>query len=244
MFRILVMSISLIAVITVNIAANIVPFNGSTTGEIANKLPVLFTPASYVFTIWPVIYVFLAIWLYGFLRNKEIKDMPQKNRRAFLLILSCLINIAWIVLWHYEFHNWTVVVMAALLVTLLSLYFTYPKKENLIFERIPIAVYLACVFVAFIINVSYTLTLHEWKGWGLSDPLWTVIYLTVATAIALHFMYHHRDVALNLVFIWAFVGIAVKNGFEELFVSAAALFLTAVIGVGIFFVRKSFNATK
>ena len=38
------MTFSLIAVVAVNAAANIVPFNGSTTGEISNRLPILFTP--------------------------------------------------------------------------------------------------------------------------------------------------------------------------------------------------------
>ena len=109
---------------------------------------------------------------------------------------------------------------------------------NHYFERIPIAIYLGWILIAFITNVSYVLTLHEWSGWGLSTPLWTVIYLTIAAAIALHFMYHHGDVAFNLVFIWAFVGIAVKNSFEELFVSAAALFLVMVIGAFILFLSK------
>lgn len=124
--------------------------------------------------------------------------------------------------------------MALLLFALLALYFTYPKKDNQLFGRIPIAINLGWIFFATIANISYVLTLHEWSGWGLSDPLWTVIYLTFATAIALHFLYHHADIALSSVFMWAFIGIAVKNGVDELFVSAAALFLTAVIGAIIF----------
>jgi tryptophan-rich sensory protein len=244
MLNVILMTISLIAVVVVDVAANIVPFNGSTTGEIANKLPVLFTPASYVLIIWPALYVLLAFWLYGYFRSIGNNTKPLRNRRAFLFILSCLLNITWIVLWHYEFFIWTIIILASLLTTLLTLYFTYPKKENLFFERIPIAFYLGWIFIAFIVDVSYVLTLHEWKGWGLSDPLWTVIYLTVATAIALHFIYHHLDFVLNLVFMWAFIGITVKNGFDELFVSAAALFLTAVIGVGILLARKSTNVNE
>jgi hypothetical protein len=48
-----------------------------------------------------------------------------------------------------------------------------------------------------------------------------------------------------LVFIWAFVGIAVRNGFEELLVSTAALFLSAVMLAGIIFMKKSIrNSTR
>lgn len=90
-----------------------------------------------------------------------------------------------------------------------------------------------------IMNFNYVLTFREWSGWGLSDPLWTVIYLTIATAFALHFLYHHKDIPLNLVIVWTFIGIIVKNGVDELFVSAAALFLTAAILVGILMTRKA-----
>ena len=71
MFRIIIMTLSLIAVILINAAANIMPLNGKTTGEIANRLPVLFTPANYVFFIWPVIYLLLAYWLFGFRRKQR-----------------------------------------------------------------------------------------------------------------------------------------------------------------------------
>lgn len=239
MLRMIIMTLSLSAVILINALANILPLNGSTTGEIANRLPVLFIPAGYVFVIWIVIYVLLGCWLFGFKRNQGIPEYAPHTLRVILFSLSCLLNIAWILLWHLSYFDWTIGVMVALLLTLLALYFTYPKKGNRFWSRIPIAVYLGWIFVATIANVSYVLTLHEWSGWGLSDPLWTVLYLTLATAIALHFLYHHADIALNIVFIWAFVGIAVKNGTNELFVTAAALFLTAVIVASCFLLRKT-----
>ncbi|CAM3212831.1 tryptophan-rich sensory protein [Filibacter tadaridae] len=238
MLRILIMTFSLIAVVAVNVAANIIPFNGKTTGEIANRLPVLFTPASYVFIIWAVIFMLLAVWIYVHSRRGESTDLYLNNWRAALFVFSCLLNISWILLWHYTFFNWTIVVMFVLLLTLFALYSTYPKQESRQFERLPISIYLGWIFVATIANGNYVLTFHEWNGWGLSNPLWTVISLSVATAIALHFLYHYKDRALNVVFMWAFIGIAVKNGVDELFVSSAALFLTAVIGVSLFVLKK------
>ena len=239
MLRITIMTLSLIAVVLMNTVANILPLNGSTTGEIANQLPVLFIPAGYVFCIWVIIYLLLACWLFGFKQDKNNSNRLTLNLRAILFSLSCLFNIIWIILWHFRYFDWTIVIMISLLLTLLALYFTYPKVSNLFLGRLPIAVYLGWIFVALIANISYVLTLHEWSGWGLSDPLWTVIYLTFATAIALHFLYHHADIAFNLVFVWTFIGIAVKNGTDELFVTAASLFLTAVIGASCFLMRKT-----
>ncbi|AMQ05109.1 tryptophan-rich sensory protein [Sporosarcina sp. FSL K6-1540] len=241
MFRIIIMTFSLIAVVLVNAAANIMPINGKTTGQISNSLPVLFTPAGYTFSIWAVIYLLLAIWLYGFMRNTVNINHALFNRRVVLFVLSCLLNITWILLWHFGFFGWTIIINLLLLLTLLTIYFTYSIKNSHIHGRVPIAVYLGWVFVATIANISYVLTLHEWSGWGLSDPLWTVIYLTIATAIALHFLYHYADIAFSAVFIWAFIGITVKNGADELFVSAAALFLAATIAGFMFFRRKSFT---
>ena len=243
MFRILLMVLSLIAVIVVNATANILPINGKTTGEISNSLPVLFTPADYVFSIWAVIYMLMAFWLYGFIRNKANVEHALFNRRAVFFVISCLFNVAWILLWHFGYFEWTIVIILGLLFALLSIYFTYSKKDNSFFCRVPIAVYLGWTFVATITNISYVLTLHEWSGLGLSTPLWTVIYLTIATAIALHYLYHYADISLALVFVWAFIGIAVKNGINELFVTTAALFLAATI-IGFMVINRKSLATK
>ncbi len=87
-------------------------------------------------------------------------------------------------------------------------------------------------------NTSFTLTSYEWNGFGLSNPLWAVILLTIGVVIALHIRYHHFDIVYPSVFIWAFVGIAFHNHLDELLVTTAALFLCGVLVVGILFVKK------
>ena len=88
-------------------------------------------------------------------------------------------------------------------------------------------------------NTSFTLTAYEWNGFGLSNPLWAVILLTIGTGIALYIRYHHFDIAYPSVFIWAYLGIALHNGFDELLVTTAALFLCGVLLVGILFIKKN-----
>lgn len=239
MLRTISMYFSLLAVVAVNIAANTLPLNGKSTIEIMNSLPVLFIPESYVFTSWTVIYIFLAVWIFGFYHNRR-KEISASllNSRTLLFIMSSLLTITWFFLWHYEFFDWALLTVLGLLVTLLILYFTYPKNENKLLERVPISLYLGWIIIAFIANSNYVLTLHEWNGWGISTSLWTVIVLTMITAGALHFMYHYGDVMINLVFMWVFIGIAVINGLDSLFISAASLFLTAVIGVSYLLMKK------
>ncbi|MHA6260268.1 tryptophan-rich sensory protein [Sporosarcina sp. CAU 1771] len=238
MLSLILITFALIAMIVVNGSANIVPLNGYTTLEIANKLPILLMPANYVFLIWFFIYLFLTFWIVGFWKQYHREPSRLIKRRTALFFASSLFHIAWIFLWHYGFITWSILAMIGLLITLAALYFSYPKIENRLFQRIPIALFFGWAMILFILNIIYASTFYEWSRFGLSEPLWTVIYLTIATATALHFMYHHRDVVLNLVFMWTFVGIAVKNGFDELFVSSAALFLTVVLLVYLIFMKK------
>ena len=48
---------SVLATITVNALANIVPFNGQNTGQVSDRFQVYFVPAGYVFAIWGIIYL-------------------------------------------------------------------------------------------------------------------------------------------------------------------------------------------
>lgn len=237
MVRFALMVIALIGVITVNALANVLPLNNQTTGEISNRLPVLFTPAGYVFSIWSVIYLLLIFWVVGMWKKRTQNDAVYA-KRSTLFIISSILNMAWIYLWHYESFLLTVVVMIGLLVTLIILYGTYKVTDNLVASRLPISIYLGWISVATIANISYVLTFYQWSGWGLSNPLWAVIMMTIGTALALHIRYHHFDIAYVLVFIWAFIGIAVRNGSEELLVSTAAFFLSAVMLSGILFIKK------
>ncbi|WP_153731737.1 tryptophan-rich sensory protein [Sporosarcina obsidiansis] len=229
MLRIILMVLSLLIMIGTHIAANLIPLNGLTTWEIANRVPVLFMPAEYVFSIWIVLDLLLVRWLYSFSKTSAGLLSSVANLRSICFCLSCFLNIAWLLLWHYGYYYWAIVSVIGLLICLLVFYFSYPKIDNRNRERLPISAYMGWIFIAVIANTYYAFKFHDWSGWGLSDPLWTVIFLSLATAIALHFMYHYHDSIFNLIVIWSFIGIAIKNGTDELFVSTAALFLSAVI---------------
>ena len=47
--------VALLATITVNALANILPINGQNTGQISDSFKVFFVPAGYVFSIWSLI---------------------------------------------------------------------------------------------------------------------------------------------------------------------------------------------
>lgn len=227
----------LIIVIAINFLANIIPLNGQTTGEISNRLPVLFTPASYVFSIWAIIYILLFIWIIK-MRRGDTSHWRLHKQRLSLINISGIFNILWIASWHYEYFTISVLLMISLLITLILLYKTYPYIRNKWYERAPISLYLGWIIVAVVANISYLLTYISWSGFGLSDALWTVIMMTIATALVMHMRFHQHDFVIPAVAVWAIIGIAIKNEFEELLVSSSALFLAITILFSIIFIKK------
>ncbi|MCA0970556.1 tryptophan-rich sensory protein [Halobacillus litoralis] len=229
-------------VLTVNALANILPLNGQTTGEISNRLNVLFTPAGYVFSIWGLIYLLLGIWLVRQLPSYKRDRYKYRNTRG-LFVLSCLLNSLWIFMWHYEFFAVSVVVMLGLLVTLIRLYVRMKDEGGTFFDVLPFSVYLGWVSVATIANISYFLNVIEWNGWGLSSSVWTFLLIIVATILAIVVLFKENDRIYPLVFIWALIGIGVQNAEGGVPVVVYTAYAAAVI-LTIFVVYRLFKPKK
>jgi len=227
--------VAVLAVIVVNGLANALPLNGQTTGEISDRFQVYFVPAGYVFSIWGVIYLgLLAFAVYQALPTQ--RENPRLRRVGYLFAASCVANIAWLFLWHYEQFVLTLVAMFALLLLLITIYLRLeigrvvvsPAEKWLV--RLPFSIYLGWISVATIANVTSVLDYLGWSGWGISDEVWALIMLLVAGALAAIVSLTRGDVAYSLVFMWALVGIAVKNAGTPLVVVTAWV-MTAFVGV-------------
>jgi len=98
--------LAVIAVIVINILANALPLNGLNTGEISDRFDIYFVPAGYVFSIWGLIYLgLLAYAIFQALPSQ--KENPRLRSIGLPFILSCLTNITWLFLWHYEVFLFT-----------------------------------------------------------------------------------------------------------------------------------------
>ncbi|MBH0231496.1 tryptophan-rich sensory protein [Halobacillus yeomjeoni] len=210
MRKLLINAAALLFVVIVNGLANVLPLNGKTTGGISNQLNVLFTPAGYVFSIWGLIYILLGVWV---LRQLPLsrRDLPVYQSTHGLFVLSSLLNILWIFMWHYEFFSLSVIVMVLLLLSLIRLYGKLKTANASFFDTLPFSIYLGWISVATIANISYYLTYTGWTGFGVSDSVWTFILLAAGTGLALYFLKNEQDWIYPLVFVWAFIGVGVKN---------------------------------
>lgn len=201
--------LSFLLMISINGIANTIGINGKTTGEISNQLHVLFMPAGYVFSIWGLIYLVLAIWIIQQFRT-SLKN--QDSSTWLLFIATCLYNIAWLLSWHYEYFVVSVIVMVGLLISLILLYVSYPIGDYRFSGRMPYSIYLGWICVALMANISFVLKYYEWTGWGLSEQVWANLLLILATVLAIYMRSSYKDILIPLVVIWSFIGIAVQNG--------------------------------
>ncbi len=208
--------LAVLATIVVNGLANALPLNGQTTGEISDRFQVYFVPAGYVFSIWGLIYLgLIAFAVYQALPAQ--RENPLLRRIGYLFALSCVANIAWLFLWHYEVFVLTLVAMFALLLLLIAIYLRVGigrARVSLADKwciHIPFSLYLGWITVATIANVTAVLDYLRWSGWGISPEVWAIIMLIVGAGVASAVSLTRADVPYTLVIIWAFTGIAVKH---------------------------------
>lgn len=209
--------ISFLAMIAVNIAAERRLLGGKTTGEISAQYPVLITPAGYAFLIWTVIYILLLLYVvYGF--TKAGQESKVNQAICHLFFVSCLLNIGWLVAWHYERLVSSVFLMLVLLFTLITIHIrtkdtmrepAAPSDKWLV--RLPFRIYLGWISVAVIVNIAVALYASNWDRFGLSETAWAIIMLSVAVLLAIIVVVKERNIVFAAVFIWAICAIGVKQ---------------------------------
>ena len=215
--------------------------NGQTTINTYNRLPVLIAPANYVYLIWFIIIAVTSVYFMSYRVNKQ-SMIFQTNLQTALFVCNALVFLLVIYIWHEGQYMSAVILCGALLLLMFSLYIMYPLHPKTIKFRIPIALIFNWQLFLFVLMLNITLIHYEWSGFGLSLSLWTVIFMTSITCVSLLLIYHYEDRLSPLVMTWAFIGIAIANGFQGLLVSTAAIFLSGVLIFGLYRLKKNREA--
>ncbi|RVU82820.1 tryptophan-rich sensory protein [Leucothrix sargassi] len=205
-----------IFVILVNYVSNALPLNGMTQKDLSDKYSSLFTPAAFTFSIWGVIYFFLAIFvIYQALPAQRKSALVSKVSKLF--ILSCFANVAWLFAWHYEFVSLSLLIMFGILGTLIAIYRALGLNlreatwtEHLCLH-VPFSMYTAWITVATMANISVLQ-----NSMGLDNALtdattWTLLKLAIVAAIAAIVVLRRMDFIYGLVIAWAAFGIMSKQ---------------------------------
>lgn len=213
-----------ILMLVVNALANIIPLGHGNTGSISNKYPNLFTPAPVTFSIWGVIYLLVAVFIFvqlGILGSNKL-SIRFIELISFWFIASCILNIGWLISWHYESVLLSMILMVLLLFSLIMI--TSNLSINAIeqtagisttfFARISIYafdIYLGWITAATIANASVLLTSINWNRFGLSEQFWTIAVLLVVTLIGSLFIITGHRYMSSAAIVWALCGILIKH---------------------------------
>ena len=205
--------------IAMNALANILPFNGVNTGQVADNFLNYFTPQGYVFAIWGAIYVLLLIFAFYQAKANQVGE-EYLAKIGYLYLIGAFLNVAWLLVFHYSYGNnpllvWTEPLIVGLLVVLL---YTYIKLEIGVKEvplkqkiaiHLPVSVYVGWISLATIANTASVLNTAFVIPLDV-QYLWTALVLVVALLVTSLMIVLRRDLAYALVVVWAAPGIATK----------------------------------
>ena len=242
-FEDILLWVAWVAMVGFNGYAEVYHFHGTTVGGLARKVDLWIMPAGYVFAIWGVIYIALAIWLFRFClagpSRKRLGFLPF-TLSGLLFVATCCLNIAWLALWHMERNFWALVIILILTVLAWMLYALVRRDATKAgtptaaraLDWIPLSIYASWLSVATLVNAGYMVVAGHKVG-NAVQGFATIIVVGALLAVA-HLMNRHgKDWVFGLVVIWACLGIGIRI-FS--FAAAMGVLVIALTAVGAFLV--------
>jgi len=239
--------ITFVATFAINYLATGFELGGYNTGELSDLIPNLFVPAGITFSIWGVIYFFLAAFLVyqgrDLFKDNKI-DMPYVDKIGYWFIISNIANAAWIFFWHFQVILppaliLSLVVMIIILVSLIMIYLrlnigkTDISRGERVWVHAPFSIYLGWITVATIANVVAVLVSVGIDPFGPIPEFLTVFVILVAVIITYLMLFLREDWVYSLVIVWAILGIYLKQATGNLTVAITALIAVIVVTIGI-----------
>ncbi|MDT8346557.1 MAG: tryptophan-rich sensory protein [Flavobacteriaceae bacterium] len=226
--------ISVIAMLTWNALAQSLIYEKDMR-ELSATYNSFFTPSPYAFSIWGLIFLaLLAYALYPLIKFNRPHAQTAIQDSGIWFWLANLLTIVWVHVWMTEQLIASVIIMVLLLLCLIQLMLKHRLEiwdapiYTIILVWWPILLYLSWISVATVANIAAVLN-HFFKFGLIEEIFFTILMLFVVTALGIIATLKRNLREMNLVFVWAFVAIALKNwdGFTE--ISYAALVLSGVL---------------
>lgn len=231
--------IAFVTTVFINYLSNTGAINNTTIGDISDSTKNLFTPAGYAFSIWGLIYLMLLGFIFYQSRSLfvKVRDDAFILKIGWWFVLSCFANMMWITFWLYGYFEFSILAIFVLLYSLLQIVVRNSMElwdapiSVIAFLWWPFVFYSGWVTVASIANVAAYLTSIGWDGWGISEPIWTIIMIIIAGIINLAVTWRRNMREFALVGVWALAAIAVANWDIEKSVAYAAIIVAAIVFV-------------
>jgi len=230
---------TVLLVIAVNYISQAIRINETTIGEVSNKYFNLFTPASYAFAIWGLI--FMALIVYGMyqVRMAFFSDKPSDfiEKTGYWFILTNLLNCVWVFVFAYDYTGLSVIVMLGILFSLLQI-IRNTNMENapvsrltILFAWLPIGIYSGWIAVATIANIAAYLSKLNWDGAFFSEQQWTVIMMAIATLVNIFMVWKRNMREFAFVGIWALLAIYARHSSSIVTLANMALICSSILAL-------------
>lgn len=236
----------LVLIIFWNYWVNAKGLEGNTVSSLSADYINLFTPASYAFSIWGLIFIALFTQAIFFISRafSTSKDSDFLSQIGPYLIMANIGNGLWVYMWLMEHTGLSVVVMlgilASLLITILNTNMERwdAPRPIIVWVWWPIAIYSGWIAVATIANISAYLAKAGWTG-GIPEATWAIAMIIIAVILNL-FMIATRNLReFATVGVWALIAIAVRH-----WGSLPSIQWTALIGAIVLFIAISIHGYK
>ncbi len=184
--------------------------NGTTQSDVSNEYSTLITPSATTFSIWSVIYGLLIVsLLVMYFKRDDIYYERAINKITPLFIISCLLNMSWIVLFSFVLVELSTlfilgyaIVLAMICQQLLGIH-----ERNRWLLPLTFGLYTGWLMIATVVNIATALVKMDWNGFGISDTIWAMAVLILSAALVIGVSLAVKNAALPLSVAWAYFGI-------------------------------------
>lgn len=200
----------LLITLAINTAGALGLINGLSQKQISDMYVTLITPSPFTFSIWSVIYVLLIISVIVMIIKK---DDPYYQKAidgiTGLFIISCILNIAWIVAFSFVKIELSVIFILGFVVTLSLINLKLKKIQVGRHFLLPLTfgLYTGWLFIATVVNISAALVKLQWNGFGISTEILASATLIIALFLVFMVLHSNRNAVFTLPVAWAYWGI-------------------------------------
>jgi hypothetical protein len=251
--------LNLIAQLLISYLVQIKLFSNSDVGQVSAKFDTVFAPAGITFAIWGLIYIslisFCLFHLYkSFTKGASCQVNQDTQNIGWLFIINNISTGFWLIAWVNEQLLVSVVLMMIQLFTLIRIsikaHISNPDRsaQTIIFTQFPLSIYFGWICIASIANISAWLKSTAWNAMGISESLWVIILIGVATILSSFIILVRRNIPFGFVVLWALYGIILKRKevdhqlFESVINAAYTAFVIILIVLTIRILKK--NSTQ
>ncbi|MFV0484674.1 MAG: hypothetical protein ACK5MU_00365 [Candidatus Saccharimonadales bacterium] len=146
------------------------------------------------------------------LTKKDQASIQTINR---IYIVSCGLNAAWLVAWQFKIFWLSIIIMAALLISLISI-MREVKKSTIsrglrFWLNSTFGFYLGWIMVATIANITVLLVNANWEAFGNAASWWAVGIVSIGALIGSITALSFSSAYISIALVWAYIGILIQH---------------------------------